>query len=102
MNEIIKSINSQKNNKSLGSDALTAEFYKYFSNELAPVLLDVYDSWGKLGSMGVTCRTGIESVIYKRDDKNHNASYRPIYYNFEESTAKNIRYNNRREKIRCY
>ena len=87
MNEIIKSINSQKNNKSLGSDALTAEFYKYFSNELAPVLLDVYDSWGKLGTMGVTCRTGIESVIYKRDNKNHNASYRPIYYNFEESES---------------
>ena len=37
-----------------------------FSNELAPVLLEVYDSWGKLDTMVVTCRTGIISAIYKR------------------------------------
>ena len=42
--EIIKSINSQTNNKSPGNDGLKAVFYKHFSNELAPVLLDVYDS----------------------------------------------------------
>ena len=43
--KIIKSINSETNNKSPGNDGLTAKFYKHFSNELAPVLLDVYDSW---------------------------------------------------------
>ena len=37
-----------------------------FSNELAPVLLDVYDSWEKLDLMGITYRTGIISAIYKR------------------------------------
>ena len=37
-----------------------------FSNELAPVFLDVYDSWGKLDTMGVTYRTEIISAIYKR------------------------------------
>ena len=37
-----------------------------FSNELAPVLLDVYDSWEKLDPMGITYRTGIISAIYKR------------------------------------
>ena len=30
--------------KSPGNDGLTAEFYKHLSNELALVLLDVYDS----------------------------------------------------------
>ena len=64
LDEIIKSINSETNNKSPGNDGLTAEFYKHFSNELAPVLLDVYDSWGKL-----TSRTGIKSAIYKKGDK---------------------------------
>ena len=64
--EIIKSINSETNNKPPGNDGLTAEFYRHFSNELAPVLLDVYDSWGKLDTMGVTYRTGIISAIYKR------------------------------------
>ena len=39
-----------------------AEFYKYFSNELAPILLDVNGSWGKLGTMGVTLRTAIISA----------------------------------------
>ena len=66
LDEIIKSINSETNNKPPGSDGFKAEFYKHSSNELASVLLDVYDSWGKLDTMGVTYRTGITSAIYKR------------------------------------
>ena len=60
--EIIKSVNSETNNKPPGNDGLKAEFYKHSSNELAPVLLDVYDSWGKFDTMGVTYR-GIISAI---------------------------------------
>ena len=60
---MIKSINSETNNKPLAHDGLTAEFYQHFSNELAPVLLGVYDSWGKLDTMGVTYRKGIISAI---------------------------------------
>ena len=63
LDEIIKSINSETIYKSPGNDGLTAEFYKHFSNELF-VLLDVYDSWGKLGTMGVTSRIGIISVKF--------------------------------------
>ena len=66
LDEIMKSINSETNDKSPGNDGLTAEFYKNFSNELAAVLLDIYDSWGKLGPIGVTSRTGIISAIYKK------------------------------------
>ena len=33
------------------------------SHELASVLLGVYDSWGKLDTMGVTYRKGIISAI---------------------------------------
>ena len=43
---------------------LTGEFYKHFSNELAHVLLDVYDAFGKFGTMGVTSRTGISIIFY--------------------------------------
>ena len=57
-------MNSETNDKSSGNDGLTAEFYKQFSNELAPVLLDVYDSWEKLGTMGVTSRRGISMIFY--------------------------------------
>ena len=38
-------------------------FYKHFSNEQAPVFLDVYDSGGRLGTKSVTSRTGIISTI---------------------------------------
>ena len=82
LDEIIKSMNSQTNNKSSGNDALTAEFYKNFSNGLDPVLFNVCNSWGKLGTMGVTSRTGIVFLTYKKDDKNDIANYRPIYYNY--------------------
>ena len=63
IDDIIKSINSETNNKPPGNDGLTAEFYRHFSNELAPALLGVYDSWGKLDTMGVTYRRGIISAI---------------------------------------
>ena len=56
--EIIKSINSETNNKHPGNDGLTTEFYRHFSNGLAPVLLGFDDSWGKLDTMGVTYRKG--------------------------------------------
>ena len=56
LDEIIKSINAETNNKRPGNDGLTAEFYRHFSIELAPVLSGVYDSRGKLDTMGVTYR----------------------------------------------
>ena len=78
LDEIIEAINSQKNNKSPGNDGLTAEFYKHFSSDIAPMLLDVYNSWTELGIMGISSRTGIISVIYKKGDKKDIANYRPI------------------------
>ena len=79
LNEIIKATNSKKNpNKSPGNDGLTAEFYKHFSNELAPTLLENYDSWKQLGIIGISSRTGIISIIYKKSDKKDIANYRPI------------------------
>ena len=53
LDEIIKSINSETNNKPPGNVGLTAEFYRHFSNEVAPVLLGVYDSWGKFDTMAI-------------------------------------------------
>ena len=52
--------------KSPSHDGVTAEFFKHFSNELAPTLLDVYDSWRKLDTMRVTSMTEIISVDYKK------------------------------------
>ena len=112
LDEIIKSIKSQKNNKSPGNDGLKAISYKDFSNELAPVLLYVYDSWGNLGTIGVTSRTGILSVIYEKGDKRGIENYRPISFLnldckfilefFRIECEKNIRYNNRGKPVLFY
>ena len=66
LDKIIKSINSQTKNKSPGNDGLKAVFYKNFSNELASVVFDGYDSWRKLDNISVTSRTGIISAIKQK------------------------------------
>ena len=78
LEEVFNAINSQRNNKSPGNDGLTAEFYEHFSNEVAPILLEVYNSWKQLGIIGISSRKGIISVIYKKGDKKDIANYRPI------------------------
>ena len=63
LDEIIKSINSETNNKPPGNVGLTAEFYRNFKRTSYNVLLGVYDSWGKLDTMSVNYRKGIISAI---------------------------------------
>ena len=53
--------------------------FKKTSNELAPVLLDVCNSQGKLGTIGVASRIGIIYLPYiKKDYKKDITNYRPI------------------------
>ena len=44
------------------------------------MLLDVYDSWGKLGTISVTSRTGIISATYKKGDKRDIENYKPTSF----------------------
>ena len=76
----MKSITSQTSNRSPANDGLKAVFYKHFSNELAPMFLDVYDSCGKLGTISVTSRTGIISVTYKNGDNAMLKTIDPLHF----------------------
>ena len=68
LDEIIKSIKSQTN-ESPCNDGFIIEFYKHFSNNIAPALLDVYDPRGKLDTMDFISRKEIMLVIYNKVDK---------------------------------
>ena len=75
-------------------NGITTEFYKNFLRELTPTLLDVYNSWRKLGIMGISSRTSIISVTYKTGVKKDIANYRPIsllnlYYKICTTILKN-------------
>ena len=52
---------------------------QYFINTL-PVLLYVYDSSGKLGTISVTFRTGIISTRYKKGQKRDIENDRPTSF----------------------
>ena len=70
LDEIIKSINSETNNKSPCNDGLTAEFYKHFSNKLAAVFLMFMTPRESLAPWVLlleqeSCRSNIKKVIKK-------------------------------------
>ena len=79
LDDTIKSINPHTNNRSTGNDYLIGRLYKQFSNEITPVLLDVYDTCGQICTMGATCRTAIISITYKKCNEKNIANCRPIY-----------------------
>ena len=105
---LIKSI-VHKTFSQTNNDGLKVVFYKHFSNELAPVLLDAYDSCEKLATRGFTSRTGIICTI-KKGDKRDIENNRHISFHFTiivtmqflRIESKNIRYNNRWKPVRSY
>lgn len=65
LKEVIDSISSLKNNKSPGVDGLTSEFYKSFSKELAPFLLQVFCESIAKGALPPTLTQGLITLIPK-------------------------------------
>ena len=78
-NELLKSIKSYKNNKTPGTDGLTAEFYKFFWQDIKHVLLASINYALAYGKLSVEQRRGIISLLPKKDkDRLYLKNWRPF------------------------
>lgn len=77
--EITEAIKSMNSGKSPGPDGYPVEFYKRFSHQLAPLLLEMFNYSYSQGSLPDTLLQASISLIHKKDkDPLDCASYRPI------------------------
>ena len=78
-NELLKSIKSFKNNKTPGTDGLTAKFYKFFWQDIKHVLLASINYALVYGKLSVEQRRGIISLLPTKDkDHLYLKNWRPI------------------------
>ncbi len=54
VDEVLRVIKSLHTGKALGSDGLTAEFYKHFAEDLAPVLTEVFNTCFEQGVLSMS------------------------------------------------
>lgn len=74
-----ETIKSLKNSKSPGTDGLPGEFYKFFAEQLSPVLVKVFNYALSKGDLPQTWSEAIISVLYKEEkDPTKCEGYRPI------------------------
>lgn len=79
ISEIIDSIGSMQSGKAPGPDGFPSEFFKRFSEQLAPILLSVFRESLSSQSLPLTMREATISLILKKDkDPVQCSSYRPI------------------------
>ena len=77
--DLKKSLFSMSNNKTPGNDGLTAEFYKYFWEDLKDILLESYKYSRTVGELSTSQRQAIIKLIEKKDkDKRFIENWRPI------------------------
>lgn len=87
LNEVTDAIKCLKLNKSPGTDGLTAELYKQFSDSLAPFLLEVFKESIDRGALPPTLCQGLITLIPKpRKDPLLLDNWRPV------SLLNNFRY----------
>ena len=67
--ELLKAVNSMENNKSPGFDGLTTNFYKYFWPPLGEKLTRVYNYAFQTGSLAVSQRRGVITLLFKKGDR---------------------------------
>uniref|UniRef100_A0A671WUW6 Reverse transcriptase domain-containing protein n=1 Tax=Sparus aurata TaxID=8175 RepID=A0A671WUW6_SPAAU len=79
LNDISNAITSMKGGKASGPDGLPIDIYKLFKAKLIAPLLDVYLESFEVGSLPVTLRSALITLILKPGKTpNERGSYRPI------------------------
>ena len=79
LSEIKEAIQSMNSGKSPGPDGYPVDFYKKLSDQLAPLLLEMFNHSLKQGILPPTLMQASISLIFKKDkDPLSCASYRPI------------------------
>ncbi|KAL0152803.1 hypothetical protein M9458_052526 [Cirrhinus mrigala] len=77
--EIISAIGSMQSGKSPGPDRYLTEFFKKFSDQLAPLLMSVFEESLSLKTLPLTMRQAVISVILKKGKSPLECnSFRPI------------------------
>ena len=79
VDDLKESLFSMSNNKTPGNDGLTAEFYKFFWEDLKDILLESYKYSLIVGELSTSQRQAIIKLIEKKDkDKRFIENWRPI------------------------
>lgn len=79
LEELLLSIKAMQSNKAPGPDGFTVEFFKKFSDKLAPLLLQMYNESLENGLLPPTLTQASISLLLKPDkDLNLCGSYRPL------------------------
>ena len=77
-NEFLEALKSMENNKSPGIDGLTTNFYKHFWNLFGAELTTTYNYAFNTGTLSVTQRRGVITLLYKKGDRSRLKNWRPI------------------------
>ena len=79
LDEVSSSIDSMANRSSPGSDNLPYEFYKTFKDDVAPILLELFNSIdSNSGSLSPSHRFALTTLIFKKSDQEQMKNYRPV------------------------
>lgn len=79
LEELRLAIQSLPNQKAPGPDSYTSEFYKTFSEELAPYLLEMYEEAYETGTLSPSLREAMIVMLLKPDKQATRCdSYRPL------------------------
>ncbi len=78
LKEIEKAIAALCPGKSLGSDGLTAEFYKHFEERISSILHSVFQEVWKVGTLSDSQRLAVIILLFKKGDPLYLNNYRPI------------------------